>query len=615
MKKCIRTAVAALAALAMAVPVFAEPADTALSSRFSDINTDNYSWARGYIETMAEKGLITGYEDGTFRPDNDVTRLEALSLFARAMGSVDPVNAPIIEIAHEKYDSIIDGYNLRWGTNEIAYLMYRGALKRADLDTYIKGNEKDMPMKRYEAAIIITKAMGGEEKALSDLGVALDYTDSREVPSNAIQYVAYASEAGIMEGMGEGSFSPNTAVKRSQISVMLSRTVDKTGYSFKQMKLMNINTDKREITAIDGKGEENKYVYTDDTVMRRMGDETQPKDLDTNLDAIFTFSDKTLVGVEVISAVPDKTVRGQYLSYATTSGKTTIRITDEEGETQSYECATDVVVTYDGSPATVRSFTKGDVISLSLVNGKIAVITGETKTLTISGAIVEKLDITNGVKMTISHGNSAYDGQTYEVSEDVSVKKNDATIGLDSIYTGDRVTLTLQYGVITKISATSSKKTIEGTIRSLTISSPNSTMTVRTDKEDKEYEIPMDVEILINGEEGSLYDFRVGDLVRITVESEAITKIVATATQESSGSMSGVVTAINTSFGVVSIMPAGVTDGEPRNVYCKDETTTFVSVDGKSKKMKDVKVGQTVRVDGTVSNGVFVGKLFTIVAE
>ncbi|MCH5210039.1 MAG: S-layer homology domain-containing protein [Oscillospiraceae bacterium] len=615
MKKCIRAAIAGLVTLAMAIPVFAEPANTEALSRFSDINTDNFSWARGYIEAMAEKGLITGYEDGTFRPDNDVTRLEALSLFARAMGSVDPVNEPIIKIAHEKYDSIIDGYNLRWGTNEIAYLMYRGALKRADLDTYLKGNEKDTPMKRYEAAIIITKAMGGEEKALSDLGVALDYTDSREVPSNAIQYVAYASEAGIMEGMGEGSFSPNTEVKRSQMSVMLSRTVDKTGYSFRRMKLMNVNSDKREITVIDEDGEENKYVYTDDTVMRRMGDETQPKDLDTNLDAIFVFSDKTLVGVEVISAVPDKTVRGQYVSYVTTSGKTTIRVTDEEGETQSYECAGNIVVTYDGSPATVRSFTKGDIIILSLVDGKVAAITGETKTSTISGAIVEKLDIANGVKMTISHGNSVYDGQTYEVSEDVTVKKNDATTGLDSIYTGDRVTLTLQYGVITKISATSSKKTVEGTIKALTIASPNSTMTVRVDSEDKEYEIPRDVEILINGDEGSLYDFRIGDLVKITVESDAIIKIVATSTQESSGSMKGVVTAINTSFGVVSIMPEGVTDGEARNVYCKDETTTFVSVDGKSKKMKDVKVGQTVRVDGTVSNGVFVGKLFTIVAE
>ena len=36
---------------------------------------------------MAEQGYINGYEDGTYRPDNEVTRLETILLFARAMGS------------------------------------------------------------------------------------------------------------------------------------------------------------------------------------------------------------------------------------------------------------------------------------------------------------------------------------------------------------------------------------------------------------------------------------------------------------------------------------------------------------------------------------------------
>ena len=48
--------------------------------------------------------------------------------------------------------------------------MYKGALKKTDLDTYLKDDEKDTPMKRYEAAIIITKAMGGEEKGTFRIG-------------------------------------------------------------------------------------------------------------------------------------------------------------------------------------------------------------------------------------------------------------------------------------------------------------------------------------------------------------------------------------------------------------------------------------------------------------
>ncbi|MGN0106601.1 MAG: S-layer homology domain-containing protein, partial [Hominilimicola sp.] len=296
MNKIIKTASAMLIALSMAAPVFAAPADTTdtvSASKFNDINTENYAWAREYINSMAQKGLISGYEDGTFRPDNDVTRLEALSLFARAMGSNDEANSQVLEIAHEKYDAVIKNYDLKWGDDEIAYLMYKGALKKTDLDTYLKDTEKDTPMKRYEAAIIITKAMGGEEKALAELGVVLNYSDAREVPSNAIQYVSYATEAGIMEGMGEGLFSPNTAVKRSQMAVMLSRTVDKTDYSFMKVKLIGIDTDAREISIRNSAGEENKVAYTDDTSIKNMGVETQVKDLDVNVDAVLTFAENT----------------------------------------------------------------------------------------------------------------------------------------------------------------------------------------------------------------------------------------------------------------------------------------------------------------------------------
>lgn len=632
MKKFIQTVLALTLALSMTLPVFAEPddstdtdtdteltdtetdtdTDTDTDSRFSDIDTEDFAWARSYINAMAEKGLISGYEDGTFRPDNEVTRLEALSLFARAMGSNDEVNEPLLEIAHDMYDEVISDYGLSWGEDEIAYLMYKGALKKTDLDTYLKDNEKNTAMKRYEAAIIITKAMGGEDEALDELGVVLDYTDARDVPSNAIQYVAYATDAGIMEGMGDGTFSPNTEVKRSQMAVMLSRTVDKTDYSFYKVKLTDIDTTEKILT-VTNDGDEETYDYTDSTTMKNMGDEVQPDVLDMSVDAIITLSGDELVSVDTLSSEPDQTISGKYVNYATTSGKTTVRITTDDGETVGYECSEDLTVTYDGSPATVRSFTKGDAITLELVNGKIANIIGGTKTTKISSAIVESMDISSDdITITISHGDDEYNGMTYTVSSDVSVKKNSVTVGLDSIYVGDKVTLTLEYGVITGIVATSTKKTVEGTIKSLTIST-QSTMVVSVDGEEETYQIPSDVEILINDEEGSLYDFRVGDAVKLTLESDAITKIVATTTQESSGHITGVVTAFNSSYGVITVKPDD--SSSTTQIYAKDDTTKFITAEGTTKKMSNISVGQTVDIRGTVSNGVFVAKLVVIVSD
>ena len=606
MKRVIKTASAILLALAMTTPAFAAPTDTdtttdtpiatptaapSTSTRFTDINSEEFAWAKSYINDMAGKGFISGYEDNTFRPDNDVTRLEALSLFARAMGSNDSANTELLKIAHDKFDSVIKEYGLKWGTDEIAYLMYKGALKKTDLDTYLKDDEKDTPMKRYEAAIIITKAMGGEEKALSELGVVLDYT----------------------EGMGEGLFSPNTAVKRSQMAVMLSRTVDKTNYTFEKNKITAVDTENKTITATNSKGKETQYTYTDSTVIKSLGDEIQASRLVSGVEAVFVKSGNTLVSVDTVSSEPDRTITGRFVNSSVKSGVVSIKIKpDNSEENETYECASNISVTYDGSPATVRSFADGDVVTVNLVNGKIASLAGESKTTTISGATIENMEIGDDIKITISHGNDAYNGKTYAVSSDVVVKKNTSTVDLSSIYKGDKVTLTLKYGVITQINATSSTKVIEGTIQSLTIAT-KSIMVVKVDNKEQTYEIPSGVQILINGEEKTLYDFRVGDIVKLTVESDAITKIVATSTQESSGSMSGVVTGINTSYGVISVQPEGSTDS--KQAFCKDGNTTFVTAAGIAKKMKDIKVGQKVEIKGTISGGVFIGKLVVIVSE
>ena len=46
-----------------------------------DAFTDIYdSWARDYINRAAKLGLISGYKDGTFRPQNQITRAEVMEI-------------------------------------------------------------------------------------------------------------------------------------------------------------------------------------------------------------------------------------------------------------------------------------------------------------------------------------------------------------------------------------------------------------------------------------------------------------------------------------------------------------------------------------------------------
>jgi len=86
---------------------------------FSDVAPDY--WGYGYIEAAHKEGIINGYVDGTFRPNNEVSRQHVAAMIARAVGltysgtevvfSDVPVDHPYYEEIMACYDAgIISGY-------------------------------------------------------------------------------------------------------------------------------------------------------------------------------------------------------------------------------------------------------------------------------------------------------------------------------------------------------------------------------------------------------------------------------------------------------------------------------------------------------------------------
>ena len=63
-----------------------EPVDPD-NSNFTDID-DVAEWARGYVAAIEAKGITKGYEDGTFRPDNLLTRAEAATIINQGLERV-----------------------------------------------------------------------------------------------------------------------------------------------------------------------------------------------------------------------------------------------------------------------------------------------------------------------------------------------------------------------------------------------------------------------------------------------------------------------------------------------------------------------------------------------
>ncbi|NLJ77204.1 MAG: S-layer homology domain-containing protein, partial [Peptococcaceae bacterium] len=71
---------AKLLSLAVALCLVLGLASTAYAS-MPDVNSH---WAQASVEKWVDSGLAKGYPDGTFKPDNNITRAEFVALLNRA---------------------------------------------------------------------------------------------------------------------------------------------------------------------------------------------------------------------------------------------------------------------------------------------------------------------------------------------------------------------------------------------------------------------------------------------------------------------------------------------------------------------------------------------------
>lgn len=596
MKKFVSILLSTAFAATMAVPAFA-------AGTFSDVK-GNYAWAYEYVEDMAEKGLISGYEDGTFRPQNTVSRMEAFALFARMMGSNNDVNSDVVEAAKKKYASVLKKYSLSYAEGDVAFMLHRGVLSEKELDTYFAGSKKSQAMPRYEAAILITKAMLAEKDATSEVLIDMDYSDAGEIPKDAKQYVYYVSQKGIMSGMGDGTFSPSTSVLRGQIAVMLSKTASSSNYYFETAKIVSVDTGLNNIMISDYNS---AIGYSEETKIYKDGEPVTDVALCKGQTVAITYNEDhsgvKVAFIDIISAEVDETKAVIFKNFSSSGGKLMISATDAmTGTTTAYECSANVIVTIDGEVKDINKLTGGEYVTLGLAGGTVVEVTSMQKSETIKDATLEQINPMGSI--TISHKDSNYDGKTYVLSGDAKVIKNGDISEFTALYRGDTLTIKLEYGVVANINATSVKKTVTGTLKAYTISS-SPTLTLRVNGADVVYDIPADVEIKINNEKAKLSDFEIGSEVTVTIESDAIKSVKASSSAGTmSGSMlSGVVTNVNQSAKVVIITDA---NGETMYVTCKDSTNIYVVPSLNQYTLKQIKIGDSVVAYGSYQNGIFV---------
>ena len=528
------------------------------------------------------------------------------------MGSNSEAMERAVEYAVAQYGDTVAKYGLSFGTKEICFMLYRGALTVDELDSYIAKDIANTPMARHKAAVVITKAMAAEKKAKAELILDLTYNDAKNIPAASSKYVYYVTKSGIMTGMEGNLFAPNLNLTRAQISVMLSRAVDKMGISFVDTTLTEVRTTNGTIVTAD-----EVYSYTSDTVMYSDGQITDASSMPKNADATLVFVNDEIVFVDAYTTAENGTKNAVFYDYSIANDITSLKVKFDDSSSSEYiECSQKAKFTRDGQSASISAFEIGDRVSVTIENGVVTEMSANQDTTTIADATIEKVNISAEIEITISHDDAEYDGATYLLGNDAVFYKNGVKTDFSNLLRGDEADLTIEYGKIVKVKATSKQKTVEGTIKEIHISA-EPYMIVDVNGNEEKYDIASAVKIKINGEDGSLYDFRLLDTVKITIESQAITSISATSLQSTSKNITaGTVIGVNASYGSirVSYNDNGVTKEE--TVICKQNGSTtntkIMTANGKEGSMRDIKEGTVISIRGNVENGSFIASLIII---
>ena len=192
-----------------------KPADGAQeevkSGSFRDVTSTH--WAFASVERAAELVLVTGYSDGTFRPDTPVTRAQFVLMLWRMCGKT----------AAAKAASFADA-SADWYQDALSWAVEKG---------YVNGLSDtrfgpDAPITRQQAMAILFRLNGGQSGTELTLTGIYEQTfaDSTAIASWAKDATWWAVYHELVSGVGGSRIAPEANASRAQIAAILLRYAD-----------------------------------------------------------------------------------------------------------------------------------------------------------------------------------------------------------------------------------------------------------------------------------------------------------------------------------------------------------------------------------------------------
>lgn len=202
-----------------AIPVIVTPLPPRRTSaapksvNFVDV-PDNF-WAKPFVESLQKQGVVGGFPQGYFKPNQPVTRAE-FALMTQAIFDPNPVREAV------EYQDVPSDF---WAAKAIDKATRIGFLKGYPGNTF----QPKQQIPKVQAIIALANGLGLKPKA--DAAKTLQvYKDGNQIPAYAKQAVAAATEAGLVVNHPDAAvLNPNKIVTRAEVAALIHQAMVNEG--------------------------------------------------------------------------------------------------------------------------------------------------------------------------------------------------------------------------------------------------------------------------------------------------------------------------------------------------------------------------------------------------
>ena len=197
-----------------ATPSPATPSPTS-TVNLSDVSSDY--WARPFIQALAENNVISGFPDGTYRPNQPVTRAEFAALIQKAFGNQNRVR----QLSAGGFSDVPANY---WAAAAIQSAYETGFLAGYPGNVFRPNQE----IPRVQGIVALSSGLGltgGDTSTLTTY-----YNDASTIPEYAVGSVAAATVGNLVVNYPDvKQLNPQQSLTRAEAAALLYQALVKTG--------------------------------------------------------------------------------------------------------------------------------------------------------------------------------------------------------------------------------------------------------------------------------------------------------------------------------------------------------------------------------------------------